>query len=406
MVQNSMKLKWSIILVSLICSLKCEVRGQLIINPYIQSSFPAAEAFGDIYSQTSWADLADFSANTTTATIVGDKIQLSGGAGVFSQRLQLDYTTALESFIFKVDFVPGAKSATSYGLCLSFRSNNTWGSQAHSFTAQLYNATGSPGQIYCYTSGDAMATYVTRVNVASGVTWNDTDVVEFILERQVNVFYIRVRNKTTGGAQYSTSFTFNIASAAVPVMPNTGHLNLINMGGTMLIEGITLETTEKKYARIAIVGDSKTSYNAISVADRWPNILEETYTDITVLAGASSRTAEILTIVPEIIAFAPRQVLLNIGRNDIASGVAEATREANYASIVTQLEAAGITVKHLLPIEADNVDQSTMESFINSTYAAADVIASPAITAPDLVHPDVAGHASIASTVVSSGKIE
>ena len=44
---------------------------------------------------------------------------------------------------------------------------------------------------------------------------------------------------------------------------------------------------------------------------------------------------------------APKKVLLSIGCNDVRNSIAAGTYEANYASIVSQLVAAGIDVYHL-----------------------------------------------------------
>ena len=87
------------------------------------------------------------------------------------------------------------------------------------------------------------------------------------------------------------------------------------------------------------------------------------------LAGNDEQTADILTAIPEIIARAPKYVILMIGGNDIRYSVAAGTYEANIASIVSQLQAAGITVYlSTYPVENSGVNMTTLNAWIAATY--------------------------------------
>jgi len=101
-------------------------------------------------------------------------------------------------------------------------------------------------------------------------------------------------------------------------------------------------------------------------------------------------------------------VLLNIGRNDLFDGVATATWEANYQSIVSQLRAAGINLVHLMPIPEVTQNQAALTSFINATYPTDNKmdVTSAWVNATDLsgdnTHPTPAGETLIATTVIAN----
>jgi hypothetical protein len=129
----------------------------------------------------------------------------------------------------------------------------------------------------------------------------------------------------------------------------------------------------------------------------WSTLLQQQYV-LTNLSGAGDTTADVLLRIPEILALQPRYVILNIARNDVANSVASATYNANYDSIASQLSAAGITVYHLLPIYETTADQTTLNTHVTSTYAAAYQINSglssysAASVLADNIHPNATGH--------------
>jgi hypothetical protein len=107
----------------------------------------------------------------------------------------------------------------------------------------------------------------------------------------------------------------------------------------------------------------------------------------------------------------PKNVLLNIGRNDLFYGIASGTWQANYASIVSQLQAAGINVIHLMPIPETTQDQTALTTFINSTYPTANKIdvSGSWVNGTDLssdnTYPNPAGDTLIANTVVANSSM-
>jgi lysophospholipase L1-like esterase len=127
-----------------------------------------------------------------------------------------------------------------------------------------------------------------------------------------------------------------------------------------------------------------------------------------VLAGEADRTVETVQANAYVTLLKPKTVLLNIGRNDLASGVASATWQANYQSIVANAVAAGANVVHLMPIPETTQDQSTLTAFINATYPSGlKIDVSPAWVnathlSADGTHPNAAGHTLIKNTILAN----
>jgi len=83
---------------------------------------------------------------------------------------------------------------------------------------------------------------------------------------------------------------------------------------------------------------------------------------------------------------------------------------SEYESIVSEAQAAGIQVIHLLPIP-ESCDQTALTTFIKTTYPNAPMIDVSQEWLPDYLsadgsHPNQAGHAYIANQILASGIIE
>jgi lysophospholipase L1-like esterase len=190
--------------------------------------------------------------------------------------------------------------------------------------------------------------------------------------------------------------------------PNSSVYKIAALGGTFDIQNIRLVSRSTISPKVVVVGDSKSASGKPpgDIGLRWPSLINS-IGPVDVFAGASDRTVEVLQDLPNILSLHPQYVIINIGRNDISSGVSTATWEANYASIISQLKAAGITVIHLLPIPEPGTDQTTLTNYINSTYpndVRIDVSGSWSNSidlAADNVHPSAAGGRLIASLVLA-----
>lgn len=174
-------------------------------------------------------------------------------------------------------------------------------------------------------------------SATTGNTFTPGDNMVIVLTRALNVLTITIdgveASLTLGAAPYSsyllpsttTSFLFRFNSGTFTVtdfkltLPNSG-MSLICVGNS-----ITQGKTASTYG------------------GAWAQQLKTDYPDAQMFAGRSSKTAEIVDMLPAIVLLNPQKVVLMIGINDIITSVADATTKANYTTIVTTLQTAGIT---------------------------------------------------------------
>jgi len=157
-----------------------------------------------------------------------------------------------------------------------------------------------------------------------------------------------------------------------------------------------------KNINLLTIGDSKTEgYYCDDFANRFSDLWASNNPTkkIQVSAGSGNVTQDILNNMTEILLQNPRKVILFIGRNDLANSVPQSTWEANYQSIVSQLEAAGVQVWHQLPTPETVFNQSDLTTFINGNYI--NILAVPGTwnaatdNVADGVHPNIAGNLKI-----------
>ena len=127
------------------------------------------------------------------------------------------------------------------------------------------------------------------------------------------------------------------------------------------------------------------------------------------LFGSGDESADLVNEVSEVIALAPKVVIIEAPGNDVRLSVPIATTKANVASAVTSLQGAGIRVYvTTYPQENSAVDFSALNTWVTTTYASNYIdlthgfvrAAVPAtwINA-DTIHPADPYHAWIALTI-------
>lgn len=372
------------------------------ILPYLQTP-----TYGVIYNATSFsaASLASFTANGVTPTVVGNALQFTGGAGTFTQ--SYDYSagasgnTMLDKWCMNEVVTVGTIASGSYGLGIGTRSYNS-ASNYYNAAASVNFSTASPGALYIYANGSNVATSANNLSISTG------DSVSITLCRDENIVTANAYDVTTQSAPVTISYAYTMKPTTAHVAPNTGRFALYNLGGTQTLTSLSITSREAENATIAFVGDSKTAgYYAGDQSFSFAN-MSKPYFNIINLSGGSDTTADLLRHVPEIVALRPKMVVLEIGCNDIRYSVPLATIEANYASIVSQLSSAGITVYNLLPLlENSGINQAPLKAWIQATYPASfidsggDAFASnpTVVVASDNIHPNGYFHWLIFSAI-------
>jgi lysophospholipase L1-like esterase len=363
-------------------------------------------ALGQIYSGSNWTNLNGFTSNGATPTITGGNFVFSGGTPSYSQTLDYNWTTDLPVWSMTETIIAGAIS-TNTAIGIGTRSNNWVSSYRENIVGLIDLSNDSlAGKVQLALDAGSnvtapVATSATALTLAAG------DTISLTVSRNYDIINVSAYDVTTQSAPVSTSYQWTNLTTNPYVPGNSGKFAIYYFGGTETVTSLSISSGTPTGVDILAVGDSKTLGEfAGPYWLSWSGLLQDNYR-VTVDAGGAETTYDTLNRIPELIALKPKTIILCIGRNDVAFGVALGTIETNYASIVSQLQAAGITVYHLLPLfETSGVNYVPLTAWINSTYGAANTIAVPALNnaallGADGVHPNNPGHQVIYQSVLS-----
>lgn len=375
-----------------------------------EEPWPDSVAIGEIYNQSSWANLNDFTVNGGTFAVNGSFIRMSGGSGTFTQSLGLSTgshaQTCLERWKITANIrIISTPTTTTFGFGLGVRSSNT-GSAINAVARFVSTSSGTNTKkalIHAGPSNTLAATSAgTMASVAAG------DLIELIVELSVGQITISARNITQAESAITASYTY-ITDGSGLAMGNTGRFSIFSFGGTNDVESLLIESTDLKNARYCFVGDSKTrAYRTSNILNSFSHLFRTNQNQYTTInAGGADRITEALLRINEIILLNPQVCFLAIGSNDTREGDSNATVTAAYDSLVSQIVAAGIRVIHLGPIREDSAgsgeDLEFFYTHLNSTYSAANIIdpGSPTLDADD-IHPNDTGQGEIYVPIVNN----
>jgi len=368
-------------------------------------------ALGSIYNKSSWANLSDFAVNSAGVTVSGTKLSFPSGVGDYSKSLETNYITGLEKWKQEAKFAIDEKSATSYGFGLGIRSVNSSGT----FVCQglgWFDASGGPGagKVYFDAGNTGMSTVSQSI---TSLPFSQGDTIVLAVERNQNIMTVQARNATTGSDTVSTTFAYSFGAGAYPYQINTGRFAIYSIGGQFTVASYSIQSKEIKNASIMVIGDSKTNGSVVSdISKRFVSLLNNSFATTIANCGQGDKTGEFKQLVPEILALAPKQVILAMGSNDIRLGISSATWQANYLYIKTALELADIEVYHALPFREAYLNQSALSTYIKNTFPSTKIIdtETPLNNAVgvngDSYHPNDYGHSIIFKAIVESGKLK
>jgi lysophospholipase L1-like esterase len=183
---------------------------------------------------------------------------------------------------------------------------------------------------------------------------------------------ITAKNITTGGA--TSTYTY-VTAYAYPFTPTTWQCSMrftiwnVGSASTCTISDFNVTTNQVSNVPTLFVGDSKTSGSGASSA---ANTIWAVGSSVLVKecnAGPGDETQNVIDRLTEIIAYRPKNVILWIGCNDLRFGVPTATWQANYSTIVTTLQNAGITVYNVLSSPENSLDVTPLNSYIQARYS-------------------------------------
>lgn len=358
-------------------------------------------AYGILYQKATWANINDFTVNGTTASVVGNKIQLTGGSGTFTQTLDLKGATCLDKWQIAILCHATSLTGGSFGLGVGKRSTNSYGSPMT--LARVNFATGG-GQLI--TNGGSTPTQIS--STTRKLTISANDLILIVCKRDGYQLITTARNVTTNSTTVDTTYTYSTQPNAQPYFDNTGTFSIFSLGGTMIVDSLCVSSDVVKNARLAIIGDSKVQgFDVTAQGYRWSDLLGKRIRSTINLGGGFDRTIDVSARVPEIIRLAPQQIIMSIGSNDVRSGVDSTTYCTRYDSIVTALTNAGIDVYHAVLYET-SISMLPLWHHIQQVYAANHIIDTydalqvPNVLDVDGVHPLNYGDSIAYNTTIQS----
>lgn len=333
---------------------------------------PLPVALGRVFTDTNFVAGSKYALSGAGITFSGGQINMTGGTASFNDYITLiDPTfpfnyTCLENFKIVVKAItPSTIDLNSYGIGVGWRSAES--------TNVLMNAlfrwgwdTGDVNQWHMYPNNSLTA------QISTGATINPT------ASQTVYIDIVRVKNVYTCTAYQSdhttvigvaATFTMSLTTGATNQAHNTSRFVIENFGGTNLkILEWTITSTSLKFPDWAVIGDSNTyGMFATSNANRYAeHAMTLKGRSFSLAAGIDDHTQDVLNRLPEILTgIRPTSgVVLNIGSNDVADGVASGTWQANITSIINQIKATGVKVILISPF-ARSVDLTALNTYIS-----------------------------------------
>jgi len=352
--------------------------------------------------KTYFSDITGYTATGFTPTYSNGKMIFTGGTGDFSKYISIDgLKNTDENIESEVTF---KASVIGYGVSVGKKSINSW------YSASIYCHIDPTGSVMKIWDGQGLLPANTIAS-KSIPTINANDIIKIKYSQLGNQIIFTYYNLTQG-TSYQLSILGNLSTTKNFKIPNSSEMCVFNNSGTNEIISVKVTSFSNYKPDILVIGDSKSvGYSAKNNGLRWANNIGSLGTVI-VNAGDGDRTVEATQTVDYTKLIKAKYAIIAIGRNDLASGVASGTWQTNYANIVTQLQAQGTTVFHLLPVpETTQADQSALSNWITTTYGVGNCIdvatgwSNATMLSSDNIHPNEVGHAFIAKKIIDSGLI-
>ncbi|MFZ2447489.1 MAG: SGNH/GDSL hydrolase family protein [Syntrophobacteraceae bacterium] len=345
-----------------------------------------------------------------------DGMLLAQGAGALTDYIRYNpHTSGVEKWLVTADIYPQDKGAETWGVGFGAQSTNPFDHAGMMASAGLSSA--ANGRIAIFTlDGTPTQGWVEKAGSAGGCGFSPGDHLRLTFERDRFAYSATLENITTQSSvscQWDAPLIFQW-NPTNNRPENVGQYAIWAIGGSQIVTHWDVYSAHKLKPQIIAVGDSITSgFYGMDGGQRYVDlVLTNPRLRSSVVARASSTTQQILDYMPELVALSPKYLFLMIAGNDVLYGVPSGTWQANYASIVSQLKAAGIVPVHLLPTPRGTTDLRALKDWIIANYSGVDTVIdtwtpllsgaydlAAAYDPGDHVHPNAVGHAAIAGAI-------
>lgn len=314
-------------------------------------------------------------------------------------------TTVLEDLVINAEFTIDAINADSTAIVFGIDGSDQGVSSC--MHCELLINTGATNGTLKLNQGTftTIATGATKLRCVAG------DRVRVYITRNKITLTFTAENLMNGSTE-SVSATYTTSQ----IVSVNGYFAIWNRGGNYTINKHTANSSQIKNVKTIVRGDSISAGFIPSVLNnRYYTQLGMPYYSSCNLSAGSIDTTGILTSIQETLLLTGTYFIAMFGGNDIAHSIPLATMKSNYDSIVNQIKSNGFTVIHCLPTPRNTIDVTPLKDYINLTYSS-DIIVdtytplwsgggttlNAAYNSGDGVHPNNAGHALIASTILAA----
>lgn len=368
------------------------------------ADLPAPVPIGQMFSEN-WASLSNWTqSGAATWSVSGNVLTVSGGSGVFTDFITYDpLPNSCEDWTCTMDF---KITVAGFGIGITAQELLTTDGTNRSFSGRFVGSGASAGKILIDACNETTTTFVNKAISSTAITWAVGDNMRLVLQKAWNVYTLTVFNLTTT-ANTLAPITYTVPSdqSGNPTAANPAFkFSIKTFGGTQTVSSISATTTNRKNIWSLWVGDSRTyGISASSKSQRYQNVLyASSGRAYETNSGGSDRTGQYTVQGTWINTYKAKYVIIALGRNDVAFGVAEATIEANIATIYNNVKAGGGTPLILLFPSDTGATMTTFNNAMKSTYPAGNIIDLSGKTysyAADGVHFSNTGMASIAADI-------
>jgi len=365
------------------------------ISPCLRRPSAGAVAFGDIINDSFSPQVGTYSANSTASFVVtSGNMAIAGGNSDLSHYIQCDdYQYDVENIKFSMTYRMTNTNTNQIGPLIIKKSLNAAG-----LFYQVYF-----GIYFCPANNKAiLQVFGSTVNsLYVGSQFDLTTSDDATIEGEYLESSFAIRAKVNGVQRDSYTINYNILNNPLSGegKPNRSIYRIVEASSTINVSNITISSQAYKFADLATVGDSNgAGYFVTNQAARFQQLLRTNNNlTVTIFSGSGDNTADVLACLNSIKLFKPTKLFLAIGTNDY--NVSPATWQTNYASIVTQLQAAGITVIVASLLPRNGFNYSGAKTWIDTTYSGTNTIVD---LYTNFLDPDQGGNPNGINPVYSS----
>ena len=322
-------------------------------------------------------------------------------------KLEVNNPTCLENWVFYVKMRLPVPNTTTCGIGIGLCSINS--NIQNSFAFEIRNSSGTESKEYLNFFTQSGSIWQGRQPTNRKLKFADTDYIAMRVERANNIVKCTAWNLTVPGASIDTTYVYSYGAVA-PFMANTGNFTIAGLGAQAEIDSISITSSDVKNAELMALGDSKTQgSNTSDPTKAWSYLLRKIYQNYAINAGGGDDCNSILArLNGELKDLAPKQVLLDIGTNDVNEGHSFATIMSQIRTIVKTLTGRGAKVFVHTEYQTFADLQPLRDSLYNAynptgqyvdTWGATMV---PGALNADGIHPTDLGHSLIYQMILKS----